>query len=152
MLGRLSGQLASDGYLVLGAAETTTGLSSDFMPVPERHHGIFCFTPAAAERAEEAASKRRHLKIDNIDKSANGPSSGGGGPIADGTGGGGLPAVSVADGKRRALDLDRETADLLEARATARGLSVAKLLAEFALSGESGPQDWLARDLKTPAG
>ncbi len=54
VLGRVAGQLAGDGYLVLGAAETTTRVSPDFMPVPEAHHGIFCFTPAAAARAEES--------------------------------------------------------------------------------------------------
>ena len=37
-----------DVELVLGAAETTTNLSNDFMAVPERLHGVFCFTPAAA--------------------------------------------------------------------------------------------------------
>lgn len=58
VLDRLSGQLASDGYLVLGAAETTSGLSPDFMPVPEGYHGIFCFTPAVA--AERTASVAGH--------------------------------------------------------------------------------------------
>ncbi len=52
VLTRLAAQLAPDGYLVLGAAETTTGASLDFAPVPERHHGIFCFTPAARAREE----------------------------------------------------------------------------------------------------
>jgi len=32
VLSRLAGQLAMDGYLVLGAAETTSGMSPDFMP------------------------------------------------------------------------------------------------------------------------
>ena len=60
VLGRLSGQLASDGYLVLGAAETTSGLSPNFMPVPERYHGIFCFTPAvSAERTVWMAGRGR---------------------------------------------------------------------------------------------
>jgi len=136
VLGRLAGQLASDGYLMLGAAETTTGLSPDFMPVPELHHGIFCFTPAAAERAEAAASRRRQSKLD---KSDNRPSAGGG------------TGVSAAEGKGRAVELDGETADLLEARAKARGLSVAKLLAEFALSEDSSP-DWLAQRFKAAVG
>ncbi|HZP08807.1 CheR family methyltransferase [Methyloceanibacter sp.] len=57
VLARLAAQLAPDGYLVLGAAETTTGASLDFAPVPERHHGIFCFTPAA--RAREEARRLR---------------------------------------------------------------------------------------------
>ncbi len=57
VLARLAAQLAPDGYLVLGAAETTTAASADFAPVPERHHGIFCFTPAA--RAREEARRLR---------------------------------------------------------------------------------------------
>ena len=48
VLGRVAARLATDGYLVLGAAETTTGLSHDFAAVPEGHHGIFSFTPEAA--------------------------------------------------------------------------------------------------------
>jgi chemotaxis protein methyltransferase CheR len=57
VLARLASRLAADGYLVLGAAETTTGISNEFMPVPERHHGVFCFTPQAAAAAE--ARRRR---------------------------------------------------------------------------------------------
>jgi chemotaxis protein methyltransferase CheR len=59
VLARLAGQLASDGYLVLGAAETTTGLNDAFMAVPERHHGIFCFTPTAAAVARARAEAER---------------------------------------------------------------------------------------------
>jgi chemotaxis protein methyltransferase CheR len=61
VLGRVSARLASDGYLVLGAAETTTGISGDFAMVPEGHHGIFSFTPeaAAAVEAREDAKRRR---------------------------------------------------------------------------------------------
>ena len=55
VLARLAGQLASDGYLVIGAAETTTGLSDDFIGVPEGHHGIFRFTPEAAALADARA-------------------------------------------------------------------------------------------------
>jgi chemotaxis protein methyltransferase CheR len=52
VLAGLASRLAPDGYLVLGAAETTTGISGEFMPVPEGHHGVFCFTPQAAATAE----------------------------------------------------------------------------------------------------
>ncbi|MBK5197850.1 MAG: chemotaxis protein CheR [Methyloceanibacter sp.] len=56
---RLAPRLASDGFLVLGAAETTTHLSNDFMAVPERLHGVFCFTPAAAAAASMREEARR---------------------------------------------------------------------------------------------
>jgi chemotaxis protein methyltransferase CheR len=56
VLTRLAARLAPDRYLVLGAAETTTGVSSEFRPVPEGHHGLFCFTAEAAAAAEA----RRH--------------------------------------------------------------------------------------------
>jgi chemotaxis protein methyltransferase CheR len=61
VLTRLAARLAPDGYLVLGAAETTTGMSHDFAAVPEGHHGIFQFTPEAAalKRAREEANRRR---------------------------------------------------------------------------------------------
>jgi chemotaxis protein methyltransferase CheR len=61
VLARLAARLAPDGYLVLGAAETTTGLSHDFAAVPEGHHGIFRLTPEAAalQRAREEANRRR---------------------------------------------------------------------------------------------
>ncbi|MFO7477195.1 MAG: protein-glutamate O-methyltransferase CheR [Methyloceanibacter sp.] len=52
VLARLAARLAPDGYLVLGAAETTTGISGEFVPVPEGHHGVFRFTSEAAVAAE----------------------------------------------------------------------------------------------------
>jgi chemotaxis protein methyltransferase CheR len=57
VLERLAARLAPDGYLVLGAAETTTGASSEFMAVSEGHHGVFCFTPQAAAAAEARRRK-----------------------------------------------------------------------------------------------
>jgi chemotaxis protein methyltransferase CheR len=132
VLGRLAGQLASDGYLVLGAAETTTGLSPDFTQVPECTHGIFCFMPSAAARqAERIARLRREPKA--VDR----PPSGGDGD-----------ADPKGEAKIRAIELDRKTAELLETRAKARGVSVAKLLAEFALSGDTGPEAFQALQLK----
>jgi len=57
VLTRLASRLAADGYLVLGAAETTTGLSNEFMAVPEHHRGVFCLTPQAAAAAEARCRK-----------------------------------------------------------------------------------------------
>ena len=61
VLARIAERLAPDGYLVLGAAETTTGTSHDFAAVPEGHHGIFRFTPeaAAAKQAERGCQAPR---------------------------------------------------------------------------------------------
>jgi len=62
VLCRLAAQLAPDGYLVLGSAETATSHSSDFVAVPEHLRGVFCFTPEAAStaRAREEADRRKH--------------------------------------------------------------------------------------------
>ncbi|MDP2298505.1 MAG: protein-glutamate O-methyltransferase CheR [Pseudolabrys sp.] len=43
---RMAGQVANDGYLVLGAAETVVGLTDTFKPVPERR-GLYMPNPAA---------------------------------------------------------------------------------------------------------
>jgi chemotaxis protein methyltransferase CheR len=132
VLGRVAGQIAADGYLVLGAAETTTGLSPDFMQVPECIFGIFCFTPSAAARqAERIAGLRRKPEA-------------GDGPPSGGDGGAG----QAGEAKVQAVELDRQTAELLETRAKAHGVSVAKLLAEFALSGDTGPEDFQVPGLK----
>jgi hypothetical protein len=45
---------------------------------------------------------------------------------------------------RRTIELDMATAELLEARAKARGLSVGALLAEFLSAEEVGPAAWPA--------
>lgn len=62
VLDRLSRQLASDGYLVLGAAETTSGVSPDFTPVSDTAHGIFCFSPAVATARTAWVAGNRPLK------------------------------------------------------------------------------------------
>jgi chemotaxis protein methyltransferase CheR len=41
VLAGLARVLAADGYLVLGAAETTTGLSHDFVAAGEPYHGVY---------------------------------------------------------------------------------------------------------------
>ena len=43
--------------------------------------------------------------------------------------------------KVRSIEVDAETADLLEARATARGMSVAELLADITCNDEALPAD-----------
>ena len=124
VLGRLSGQLASDGYLVLGAAETISGASADFMSVPGGPHGIFCLTP-------QAIAGRRQAKYGH----AAGVRAGWGtGSAAAAT----LPALAAepvavpAAKPATTVALDEATAALLEARARARGLTLAELLTEFA--------------------
>jgi predicted transcriptional regulator len=44
--------------------------------------------------------------------------------------------------KARTIELDNDTANLLEARAKERGLTVAELLAELAAGEQSLPRDW----------
>jgi chemotaxis protein methyltransferase CheR len=62
VVGRLAATLASDGYLVLGASETTTGISRDFVP-PEGQLGVFMLSPEARARkgqvAEDGGFRRR---------------------------------------------------------------------------------------------
>lgn len=52
ILGRISRTIASDGYLVLGAAETVVGLTEAFKPAPDRR-GLYL--PAAAAAAPAAS-------------------------------------------------------------------------------------------------
>jgi len=106
VLSRLARQLSTDGYLVLGSAETIRGVSHDFSPVSEGYHGIY-------HLARDVAARRDHT----------GPA----GPAA------GIEDQVVSEEARfREVKLDRATADLLEALARARGLTLAKLLAEYA--------------------
>ena len=44
-------------------------------------------------------------------------------------------------GEIKTIEIDRETAELLEARAAARGLSVAELVADLAFSEQTLPPD-----------
>lgn len=137
VLARLTGQLASDGYIVLGAAEAGPRFSSDLMAVPDGSHGVYCLTPAAiAERAETMARAREARRNQT-------PPGGDGGAslsVAGGVRGADDRARDVPVGNAcvRAVELDRKSVELLEARAKARGLSVAELLAEFAASENQG--------------
>lgn len=102
VLSQLAGRLQSDGYLILGAAETTTGYSRDFTRVPEKQNGIFWLEQ---------------------------PNAGGAGSVE-------RPEPFAPDSEAlaqfRHVKLDRLTADRLEAKARARGLTLAALLAEYA--------------------
>jgi chemotaxis protein methyltransferase CheR len=73
VLSRLAAQLAPDGYLVLGAAETATSHSNDFMVLPEHYRGVFCFTPTAvaAVRAREEAERQKRTTPSAIARSAS---------------------------------------------------------------------------------
>jgi hypothetical protein len=51
------------------------------------------------------------------------------------------PYVSHMNVKLRTIEVDAHTADVLEARAAARGLSVADLIADMAWTSESLPPD-----------
>jgi chemotaxis protein methyltransferase CheR len=124
VLSRLVPQLAMDGYLVLGAAETTTGTSPDFMPVPEGHHGVFCLTPDAAALRHQLHQMR--------------------GPVSAGVAEGQRARVGAAieHHNMREVRLDPATAELLEARARARGLTLAEFLTEIAASETPEIEDW----------
>jgi len=141
VLGRLSRQLAGDGYLVLGAAETTTGASSDFMPVPEGHHGVFCLTPAVAAARSHRIGRQSHEPKREHGQS---PSMTGSVHQSDSH-----PAGVPDRDKVRAVQLDRATVELLEARARARGISMAELLAEYAASGIPDAEDRQGLHLKS---
>src|SRR6201999_226677 len=49
------------------------------------------------------------------------------------------PRFSPMSTKQRSIEVDTQTADLLEARANARGISVAELLADMACNEEALP-------------
>jgi len=117
VLSRLAHQLAPDGYLVLGSAETTTGVSGDFVPVPEGYSGIFCLESEAARGRKTRPPVR----------------------LAAETAAGKPKGASF-----REVRLDRSTADLLEARARALGLTLAELLAEYAGAPIPSPGHWAA--------
>jgi chemotaxis protein methyltransferase CheR len=104
VLARLAQQLAKDGYLVLGAADTTTGLSADFWPVPGDQHGIFCMSVDSAELRRQARSEDAGATI-------------------------------AASSNPKPFKLDPATMAILEARAKARGLTLAELITEYAISG-----------------
>ncbi len=132
VLGRLAMRLASDGYLVLGAAETTTSHHSpDFMAVPEHHHGVFCFTPAAAARAREESDRRK----------GGGANGGGGEPSARHQRQADHAPCDTTEGMRM-VALDGKIAELLEIAARGRGISLAELLAEFAEKQSLGLPGW----------
>jgi chemotaxis protein methyltransferase CheR len=54
VLARLASQLARDGYLVLGASETTTGASNAFIAAGEDRDGIFRVDPAPTKTVAAA--------------------------------------------------------------------------------------------------
>lgn len=137
VLARLANRLASDGYLVLGAAETTTNHSSDFMAVPEHHHGVFCFTPAVAQAREESA--RRKAGGPRVEEASS--------RSATKVNRAHTPSGTTA----RAVELDGRTVELLEIAARARGLSLAELLADFAGAPGLVLLDWQGMPAKPRA-
>lgn len=57
VLNRIAPQIAEDGYLVLGAAETVVGLTSAFKPVPDKR-GLYAPNLAAKDAAAGVAQRR----------------------------------------------------------------------------------------------
>lgn len=57
VLNRMAPQIAEDGYLVLGAAETVVGLTSAFKPVPDKR-GLYGPNLAAKDAATGVAQRR----------------------------------------------------------------------------------------------
>lgn len=133
VLGRLARQLASDGYLVLGAAEAISRFSPDFVPVPGDLHGIFCLTPGAI-------AARRQADLVAAPEVRTAPAA----PLWSDTARGAGPGLTVPikDPKVREVALDQATAALLEARARARGLTLAELLTEIAGAEVPASVDW----------
>ncbi|ODS01368.1 hypothetical protein AUC68_00460 [Methyloceanibacter methanicus] len=98
VIARMARRLEPDGYLVLGAAETTHGYSDDFGRVPEGQNGVYRLRSSLArDTTERPFGKERES------------------------------AAAF-----RSVILDRATADRLEARARARGMTLSALLAEIA--------------------
>jgi chemotaxis protein methyltransferase CheR len=157
VLAGLAARLASDGYLVLGAAETTTNLSNHFMAVPERHHGVFCFTPAAAvaARAREEAKRRKDAAPAEIGTPDPGPGRNEKVPPPEAQGAMQSDRASLDPSGRaatmRTLELDGKIAELLEATAASRGLSLAQLLETFADAQDVVPLDRLGLPVRTRA-
>lgn len=95
VLDRLARTLSPDGYLVLGAAETTLGFSKEFQRVSKQLGGVY--------------------------------------RLGAGYGAGGADRrPEEADGAFRTVRIDKATAERLEAKARACGLSLSAFLAEFA--------------------
>ena len=55
VLNRLGRSVASDGYLLLGAAETVVGLSDKFRPL-NNHRGVYVPEPEAARPRQLVAA------------------------------------------------------------------------------------------------
>lgn|GEM_PF-6748273 len=88
-------------------------MSHDFSPVSEGYHGIY-------HLAHDVAARRGHTRpAGSAVRSED--------------------QVVSEEAKFREVKLDRATADLLEALARARGLTLAQLLAEYAAADSSMP-------------